>query len=271
MHFSSCTLNINPALCLCRVKLLTAYLTWSYSCAFVIFIPSHQSLNLQVLARYSPPSSFCLFPQKKTQKNNLPFTPHLTPRLHLFYFLLYSYLWWVLSRGLFSVFFFNNTSLSAHFFPESCQASVKKYNKKIKLARVRGLASACKASTNQTIALWTREAVFLTASDGIAAPVSFQSSVSASLREDWLLYSRPGRDWTALLKKKKTAKKPSTVRYLFVDIPHRQKPWRNLFKSFLARLESSQRTAYTQESGRGTSEMDFNSGRKSAHSTGVCC
>lgn len=271
MHFSSCTLNINPALCLCRAKLLTAYLTWSYSCAFVIFIPSHQSLNLQVLARYSPPSSFCLFPQKKHKKTTS--LSLLTSHRACIYFIFYctptcdGYC----HEDCSVFFFFNNTSLSAHFFPESCQAPVKKYNKIIKLARVRGLASACKASTNQTIALWTHEAVFLTASDGIAAPVSFQSSVSASLREDWLLYSRPGRDWTALLKKKKTAKKPSTVRYLFVDIPHRQKPWRNLFKSFLARLESSQRTAYTQESGRGTSEMDFNSGRKSAHSTGVCC
>lgn len=260
-------------LCFVFLPLLPAsYPTWSYSCAFVFvcvwviftpsllpFHPSHQSLNLRVPARYSPPSppssSACF--HKITLFLCSPNTAAAC--------LLYS-VWWVLSWDRIVQRFFNNTSLSAHFlffFWRGLSSAWKKIEIKLRVC-AQNPGTACNTGTKQMIGAFENAWVhFLTASDGITAPPLFSVRCQHFFRRRRRLTAHGRKGLNSVWKK--LQKEPFAVWYLFVDVLYRWKPWRHLFKSFQPAFRwetESSSNVYAQESRWGTFEMDFISGQK---------
>ena len=203
--------------------------------------------------------------------------------------LLYS-VWWVLSWDRIVQRFFNNTSLSAHFFSGQGGRGLSSVWKKwrniyiyiyiyIKLrVCARSPSTACNTGTKQMIgAFETRESIFWQHQMALQLPPLFsQASALLLLQKKKKKKTDCSRPEGIELGLTNCRKEPFAVWYLFVDVLYRWKPWRHLFKSFQPAFRwetESSSNAYAQESRWGTSEMDFISGqkkKKSAHSTSVC-
>lgn len=268
-------------LCFVFLPLLPAsYPTWSYSCAFVFvcvwviftpsllpFHPSHQSLNLRVPARYSPPSppssSACF--HKITLFLCSPNTAAAC--------LLYS-VWWVLSWDRIVQRFFNNTSLSAHFlffFWRGLSSAWKKIEIKLRVC-AQNPGTACNTGTKQMIGAFENAWVhFLTASDGTTAPPLFSVRCQHFFRRRRRLTAHGRKGLNSVWKK--LQKEPFAVWYLFVDVLYIWKPWRHCLKAssqlFVERLKAPAMSMPKSQDGVHLKWISYR-GKKSAHSTSVC-